>query len=175
MDAHIPWSQRRFDFTGPVAIYPELIERLRGTPARVEERLRSLPADILTRCLENTWSIQENAGHLVDTEALFMGRLDDYEAGLATLRAADMTNRKTFEARHNEQPIAAIFQALRQERGALVARLEHLPPEHFARVAHHPRLNMPMRVVDMMFFHAEHDDYHLARMTALGRAFGALT
>ncbi len=171
MAARIKWTQRRFPFDSPVDVYPELMERLRGTPARVEDRLRSFPAAILTRRDGEVWSIQENAGHLVDTEALFMGRLDDYDAGIAPLRAADMTNRKTFDARHNDQPIESILQDLRRERGALVARLERLAPDQFARTAQHPRLKKPMRVVDMMFFHAEHDDYHLARMMELARLF----
>ncbi len=103
-----------------------------------------------------------------------MGRLDDFDAGIATLRSADMTNRKTFDARHNDQPIESILQDLRRERGALVARLERLTPAQFARTAQHPRLKKPMRVVDMMFFHAEHDDYHLARMTELARLFSGV-
>ena len=171
MPARILWPQRQFPFDFPVDVYPELMERLRGTPARVEDRIRSFPAALLTRRDGEAWSIQENAGHLVDTEALFMGRLDDYDTGIATLRAADMTNRKTFDARHNDQPIDSILQDLRRERGALVARLERLAPDPFARTAQHPRLKKPMRVVDMMFFHAEHDDYHLARMTELARVF----
>jgi hypothetical protein len=35
----------------------------------------------------------------------------------------------------------------------------------------HPRLNQPMRVVDLLFFVAEHDDYHLARISELIREF----
>ena len=172
MPARILWAQRRFPFDFPVDVYPELMERLRGTPARVEDRLRSFPADILTRRDGEAWSIQENAGHLVDTEELFQGRLDDFDAGAATLRGADMTNQKTFDARHNDRPIDAIFQDLRRERSAIIARLERLAPDQFARTAQHPRLQKPMRLVDMLFFHAEHDDYHLARMTELGRMFG---
>ena len=138
MPARILWPQRQFPFDFPVDVYPELMERLRGTPARVEDRIRSFPAALLTRRDGEAWSIQENAGHLVDTEALFMGRLDDYDTGIATLRAADMTNRKTFDARHNDQPIDSILQDLRRERGALVARLERLAPDPFARTAQHP-------------------------------------
>jgi len=37
------------------------------------------------------------------------------------------------------------------------------------RTALHPRLQQPMRVLDMAFFTAEHDDHHLARMTELSR------
>ncbi len=174
MPARIKWTQRRFPFDFPVDVYPELMERLRGTPARAEDRLRSFPAAILTRRDGEAWSIQENAGHLVDSEALFMGRLDDFDAGIAMLRDADMTNRKTFDARHNDQPVESILQDLRRERGALVARLERLTSDQFARTAQHPRLKKPMRVVDMMFFHAEHDDYHLARMTELARLFSGV-
>jgi hypothetical protein len=30
---------------------------------------------------------------------------------------------------------------------------------------------LPMRLVDMVFFQAEHDDYHLARISELMRLF----
>ena len=49
----------------------------------------------------------------------------------------------------------------------LVDRLESLDAEIFARSALHPRLNVQMRLVDMLFFQAEHDDYHLARISEL--------
>jgi hypothetical protein len=49
--------------------------------------------------------------------------------------------------------------------------LDDLPLETFASVAHHPRLNVPMRLVDMIFFQAEHDDFHLARISELIRLF----
>ncbi len=38
------------------------------------------------------------------------------------------------------------------------------------RSAHHPRLNRPMRILDLMVFAAEHDDHHLARISELLRA-----
>ncbi len=36
-------------------------------------------------------------------------------------------------------------------------------------LAAHPRLNVPMRLVDLMLFVAEHDEHHLASITELGR------
>ncbi len=83
-----------------------------------------------------------------------------------------MTNRKTYESQHNEVAIATILAAFRDQRLQLVARLESLSPEVFARTAHHPRLNVPMRLVDMIFFQAEHDDFHLTRISELRRLFG---
>ena len=100
-----------------------------------------------------------------------MGRLDDYDAGAETLRAADMTNRRTHEANHNARSIEDVLSEFGTLRGQLVARLEGLRPVAFARSAMHPRLGKPMRVVDMMLFHAEHDDYQLARIQALIRRF----
>jgi hypothetical protein len=35
------------------------------------------------------------------------------------------------------------------------------------RTALHPRLNVPMRVLDWAYFIAEHDDHHLAQITVL--------
>src|SRR6267142_1148158 len=103
MSGRILWTDRHFDFSFPVALFPEITERLRGTPARLEDRIALLPTEILTRREGDRWSIQENAGHLLDLEALFNRRVDEYEAVAKTLHAADMSNRKTQEANHNEQ------------------------------------------------------------------------
>jgi uncharacterized damage-inducible protein DinB len=167
MGARIKWVERRFDFSFPADTYPELIERLRSTPTRLEDRVGSLPHDLLVRRTGDKWSLQEHAGHLWDLEALFWGRLDDFDAGVTTLRAADMSNRKTHGANHNANTIGAILDAFRRERMRLVARVEEWEPSMFARTAQHPRLDQPMRACDSLFFQAEHDDYHLARISEL--------
>ena len=171
MSEKLKWVERTFQFTFPVEVYPEVIERLRGTPPRLEDRVKSVAAEVLTRRDADRWSIQENAGHLLDLEALVRQRLDEYLAGAKTLHAADMSNRKTFAADHNQVSIETILTDFRRQRSELVNRLDQLPAESFALVAHHPRLNVPMRLVDMMFFQAEHDDYHLARISELIRLF----
>ena len=169
--SRIPWTSRKFDFNFPFELFPEMAERLRGTPARLDDRLRVLTPDVLTQRDGERWSIQENAGHLLDLETLVLERLGQYEAGAATLHAADMSNRKTYEGNHNNQPIALILSRFRQQRAMVVARLDGFEPEMFARAAHHPRLNMPMRLFDMIYFQAEHDDFHLTRITELIRLF----
>jgi len=167
----IKWAARRFDFSFPVEVHPELLERLRGTPARVADRLTPLAADVRVRRRGSGWSPQEHAGHLADLdESLFLPRLDEYLLKVATLRAADMTNRQTEAAHHNARSLDDVLAYLRHTRSAIVTRLETLDPETFARVAFHPRLHVPIRLVDLMFFHAEHDDYHLATISELLRA-----
>ena len=173
MSKHLKWTDRTFQFTFPVEVYPEMIERVRGTPARLEDRVKSIAPEILTRRDGDRWSIQENAGHLLDLESLFRQRLDEYLAGAETLHAADMSNRKTYEAGHNSVPVAAILRDFRKQRMKIVARLDDLDAEIFARSAFHPRLAVQMRLVDMIFFQAEHDDYHLARISELARLFAS--
>lgn len=173
MPGKAPWFERKFSFDFPVGEYPDLIERLRGTPARVEELVRGLAPGVLTRRDGETWSIQENVGHLTDLEVLMAGRIDDFLAGKAVLRAADLTNRRTHEAGHNRLEITAVLAEFRAARGATVAKLERLAESDFGRVGLHPRLNAPMRLVDSMYFQASHDDYHLARISELKRAMGA--
>ena len=172
MTARIKWTDRKFDFSFPVELFPEMIERLRGTPSRLEEQTASLSKEVLRRRDGERWSIQENAGHLLDLEALVAQRLEEYLRGATALHAADMTNRKTYEAQHNEVELTRILKEFREQRTSLVKRLDDLEPELFARAAHHPRLNVSMRLIDMVFFQAEHDDYHLARISELRRLFG---
>jgi uncharacterized damage-inducible protein DinB len=153
----------------PSALLANVVERLRGTPARLEERVRGLPHERLTARPGGAWSIQENAGHLLALEPLWAIRLDDYDAGLAVLRAADLTNRGTSEADFNSRETETILRGFREERARTVARLESMDETAAARTAHHPRLDRPMRVMDLAVFVAEHDDHHLARITELRR------
>ncbi|HXI20076.1 MAG TPA: DinB family protein [Gemmatimonadales bacterium] len=164
-----PWFQREFVFNLPVSAAPGLIERLRGTPARLHHRLRDLPPARLTVRLGNRSSIQENAGHLWDLEPLWMARLEDLAAGRATLRPADLDNRKTDAANHNARPLPDILADFAAARSQLVAQFEAADEADWLRSARHPRLNTPMRLLDLAQFVAEHDDHHLATITELLR------
>ena len=163
------WFDRRFSFELPEELFPVVVERLRGTPARIEDKVRSLSTTVLTRRDGDAWSIQEHIGHLLDLDELHDARLDDYLAGAAVLRAADLANRKTWEADHKARPIEDLLQAFRRGRESFVARLDAWDESLISLTALHPRLNQPMRVIDMAFFTAEHDDHHLARMTELAQ------
>jgi uncharacterized damage-inducible protein DinB len=153
----------------PVGVFPSVVERLRGTPARLEELVRALPPQVLTAKPNGGWSIQEHVGHLFDLDELHEGRLEDYAQGLDTLRAADMTNLKTNEAGHNEALTEDLLARFREARARFVRRLEALTEEEVARMAIHPRLQQPMRVIDMALFVAEHDDHHLATISELSK------
>jgi len=170
MTARINWIHRTFTFDFPVDLFPEMVERLRGLPDRAAGLVRGLPEPLLTRQGDDgNWSINQQLGHLISVDDLLEARLDDFDADVQTLTAADMSNRRTEEADYNRMPTTDILGALRERRGGLVRRLEGLSAADFARTAHHPRLDVPMRTVDAVYFFAEHDIYHLARITELIR------
>jgi DinB superfamily len=158
------WSERKFDFTFPVEQYPNLCTRLRGTPARLEELLRGVSRDVLLGKPGDKWSAQEHAGHLLDLESLWMARVDDFQADGDTLTVADLSNRKTHEANHNARDLIQLQAEFRAARFRLVDRIGTFQRARFARSMLHPRLKQPMRLVDHLYFVAEHDDHHLARI-----------
>ena len=164
------WFSRQFTFDLEPWAFPNLVERLRGTPARLEDRLHGLSTAVLTTRLDGKWSIQENAGHLLDLEPLWAARLDDFQRGANRLAPADLRNQRTFDADHNASKLSDLLAAFRREREAMVERLERYDESLIVRTSLHPRLEQPMRVIDHVLFVAEHDDHHLATITLLLRA-----
>ncbi len=160
------WFEREFTNWTTPEMFPNLLCRLQGAPARLEELTVDLPPSVLTAA-EGTWSIQENAGHLIDLEALWETRLSDFLDGAEVLAEADLTNRKTDQANHNARDPREVEAAFRSVRASFMARFESLEPADYARTSTHPRLRTPMRLIDMLVFIAEHDDHHLARIQEL--------
>jgi uncharacterized damage-inducible protein DinB len=164
------WFERKFEFSFPVELHPNLSARLRGTPARLEETLRGRSHKILIRKVQEKWSAQEHAGHLLDLEPLWLARVSDYVAGSGELTATDLQNRKTDEANHNARQLEPILTKFRTARKKLLLRVDELDSSLFARAIPHPRLKIPMRLVDHLYFVAEHDDHHLAQIWELVNA-----
>jgi uncharacterized damage-inducible protein DinB len=161
------WFDRKFDYFVPQELLPNVLVRLRGTPARLEEMLRDRPREVLIRRPGQKWSAQEHAGHLLDLESLWLARVGDFETGGDQLTVADLTNRKTDEANHNARKPSEILRALRDARDILLNRVDLLEERAFTRAILHPRLKSPMRLIDHLHFVAEHDDHHLARIWEL--------
>jgi uncharacterized damage-inducible protein DinB len=80
-----------------------------------------------------------------------------------------MTNQETHKAKHNTDTLANILAAFRRERMEFVKRLDSYDEAVVGRMALHPRLQVKIRVLDLVFFVAEHDDHHLARISELKR------
>jgi len=163
------WFERKFDLSFPAELFPNIVCRLRGTPARLEEIVSSGAREILVREEDGKWSAQEHAGHMLDLEPLWTARVEDFVAGGAELTAADLKNQKTHNANHNARPLDQILADFRSARTAMLHRVENAEPSMFARTMLHPRMKTPMRLVDHLYFVAEHDDHHLAHIWELIR------
>ena len=120
---------------------------------------------------DDTLSIQENVGHLLILEPLWFGRVNDILDGKERLRETDLSNQSSFDANFNEMDIDTLITMFDEARIKLIDQLIALPSTVVDQTAHHPRLEIPMRIVDVAYFVAEHDDYHLARISELHRVF----
>jgi uncharacterized damage-inducible protein DinB len=163
----LPWFERVFPTGLPAHLLPVIVERLRGTPARLADRVAGVPHEALIGRYGGSWSIQENIGHLLDLESLWKQRISDLAQRRGELTEADLTNRQTHEANHNATPLGELLTAFRAARAALVRQLEIFSDDALAYTATHPRLKAAMNVIDLAYFVAEHDDYHLARISEL--------
>jgi uncharacterized damage-inducible protein DinB len=163
----VKWFDRNFNFEFTQNIFPSVIERLAGTPVRLEEKLTSIASAALTCRINNTWTVKENVGHLIDLEPLWQGRFEDIINGQIELRTTDLQNNKTHLANHNEKPLNELLQSFRHIRQQTISMIEDIEEETVFKSALHPRLKTPMRTIDLFLFVADHDDHHLARITEL--------
>ncbi len=167
MVTQTPWIERKFDFNFPVGLFPVIVERLRGTIPQLEAMLKNVPIEKLNKKQEGKWSIKEVVGHLYDLEELWKGRIDDFLAQMPTLRAADMSNTKTEKAGHQTKEIDELLRQFIDARNKLVSRVADFDERKASLSALHPRLQKPMRLVDSLFFAAEHDDHELTKIRRL--------
>jgi uncharacterized damage-inducible protein DinB len=164
MNSSPPWFERKFDFSFPWELLPNLSARLRGTPARLRALLDGVPQQRLVQKPGGKWSAQENAGHLVDVEPLWLARVRDYIKRSDVLTPTDLQNRKTDEALHNSHPIELILVDFSAATTKLLNQIQGLDNSLYQQAIPHPRLKVPLRLVDHLYFVAEHDDHHLARI-----------
>jgi len=161
------WFDKKFQFDLSEDHYGSVLKKLRETPENIAQLVSALPEEVLTKRIENRWSIKENIGHLIDLEELHDGRIDDFIAGKEILRPADFNNRKTDEANHNSKKIADLVNELKVAREDFVKRMKHLDGKTSSRSSIHPRLNQPMRPIDMAQFVLEHDEHHIQTIKEL--------
>jgi hypothetical protein len=99
---------------------------------------------------------------LSDLHALDVRRVEEFLGGAAVLTAGDLSNQRAEDARHGDTPIAQLLDRLEQQRRSLTLMLERLTETEVGASAIHPRLRIPMRLIDWAQFVADHDDHHLA-------------
>lgn len=162
-----PWFERKFDAINDNGLFPNILERLGGTSVRIRQKTQSANESDLEKSINDKWSVKEEIGHLLDLESLWFGRIQDILNGAEELRHADLNNTKTKEANHNAKELTTLITDFEQHRDQLTSLLRTVNAADLIHSALHPRLKTPMRIIDLCFFVAEHDDHHLARITSV--------
>lgn len=159
-----PWFERKFPAIEDNGIFPSILERLEGTAARLTEKMLGIDTHTMFS-KEGKWSIKKEIGHLIDLEPLWHERAKQILRGEGHLLIADLTNQKTHQANHDDLSVSDLINSFRLERNKLMKTLQNITDEDLEKEAIHPRLGTPMRLIDLAFFVAEHDDHHLAQIT----------
>jgi len=162
------WFDRTFPPIADNGLFPSILERLEGTPARLTDKIKRIQRN-LTLSINGKWSIQKEVGHLIDLEPLWHDRALQIIHNQSNLLAADLTNRKTHQTDYDGMDISALLAQFTSLRSNLMAVLRSVKDEDLEKSAIHPRLGTPMRLIDLAYFVAEHDDHHLAQITNLMR------
>ena len=163
------WFDRKFDFAFEQNIFPSIIERLEKTPLLLKNNIDKIPIKQLTNKENGKWSILENIGHLVDLEPIWQERLEDILNNKVEMRSVDLENKKTDLANHNEKSVVVLLDEFTNIRTLSLNKLNELSVEDVYKSALHPRLKTPMRIMDLFFFVAEHDDHHVSRIKELNK------
>lgn len=161
-----PWFERVFPPIADNGVFPSILERLEGTPARLSYKFKSLQGTP-TKAQPDKWSIHKEVGHLIDLEPLWYERALQILDNQTNLIKADLTNRKTHEADHDDHSLQDLIGRFETERTKLMHLLRQITEADLEKSAIHPRLGTPMKLIDLAFFVAEHDDHHLAQITFL--------
>ncbi len=161
------WFERKFARIDDNGLLPGIIERLEGVPARLAEKAKGLNSLDLSMPKNDKWSIKKEIGHLIDIEPLWLRRMEQIAAGQQDLMEADLKNTKTHQTDHDSRELKDLIDEFRKHRVELLGLLRQMKQEDLNKAAKHPRLGTPMKVIDLAFFVAEHDDHHLAQITFL--------
>jgi hypothetical protein len=160
------WTQRHFNFDLPLGMFPFYLERLEGSIVRLENKIKNLSDRILSERLNDKWSIKENIAHLAEVEEVCLKRIHELTHGISPISTA------VFELRqdYNLQPAKTILNYFEENRVTAIDRFKKLTDMELQKSGMHPRLKIPITPLGLSFFHAEHDDHHIVRISEIIKA-----
>lgn len=158
----LKWFERKFDFSFDVNEYAAIYPRLQQAPGNLERLLQNRAEDpILSHQPDGKWSVKEHVGHLSVLEPLWRTRIHDILAKKPMLTPTDLNNSATSEAGFNKLSITELLQRFAEERRQTLALLDSININEHSNTSLHPRMQQPMRIIDIAYFTAEHDDHHM--------------
>jgi hypothetical protein len=161
------WFDRKFQFGISADMLPFFIERLEGTIARLEKKVRDQPDKVLSYQPQGKWSIKQHIAHLAEVDEIALQRIDEMINGISPMKPAVFEPRQDY----NRQPVKQVLEYFTGNRIKNLNRYKTLAEAECTKVSLHPRLKMMMNPVDLAFFDAEHDDHHLVRIREILEEF----
>ena len=73
----LEWFERKFTFGLPAGMLPFYLERLQGTIARIESKVKGVSEQVLSEKLDGKWSVKQNIGHLAEVDEIANKRIDE--------------------------------------------------------------------------------------------------
>jgi hypothetical protein len=159
----IPWFERQLDFGKPKEMLPYYLERLEGTMARLEAKVRGVSEVYLSTQLNNKWSVKQNIGHLGEVDEIASRRIDEMLAGVEIMSPAVFEPTREY----NIMSIIEVLSFFRFCREQNLRKYKSLTENDLSKSAIHPRLKVEMTPVDLAWFDAEHDDHHLVKISEI--------
>ncbi len=158
----LPWFERNLTFGLPTEMLPYYLERLEGTPARIERKVFGVSNEVLSNKLNNKWSIKQHIGHLAEVDEIANKRIAEMIEG------AEMLSPAVFEPKdYNPWPIEKVVDYFRTTRMKNLEAYQAVHESDLLKSSIHPRLKVPMTPVDLAWFDAEHDDHHLVKINEI--------
>lgn len=155
------WFDRKFDFSFGMEMYGTLLARLQAAPNMFKQITSVLPAGVQVLKPGQKWSVKENIGHLILLEPLWQKRFEEIKKGSLGMSPADVSNRATDEMNFNKFSLQELTSSFTSQRAGTINFLNGVHQTDFSKRSIHPRLQQPMRIIDLMYFVAEHDWHHL--------------
>src|SRR5688572_24074099 len=156
------WFDRKFDFSFGADEYPAIYQRLQQAPDMLAAILHNKPENILSHQPDGKWSVKEHTGHLSILEPLWRTRIHDIMEKKPVLSPTDLTNTATTEAGFNNYTIRELLQQFATERRETLSLLDSINVPNENHTSLHPRMQQPMRMIDILYFTVEHDEHHMA-------------
>lgn len=158
-----PWFERSFQSGNPPEMLPLALERLEGTLVRIPAKLKNITEEDASKCFNEKWSIQQHIGHLSEVEEIAHIRFREIIEGVSPMTSAI----QPAKADYNSMQLEDVFLLFKNARIKSIDFIDTVNVESLSLLSVHPRIKIPMNLVDLACFHAEHDDHHLVAITRI--------
>ena len=155
------------NFLSRCELYPNLLARLRGTPAQARRNAsRADRQEILTTKPRRKMVSPGTRRPPARPRTAVAGASRRLRRGSGRSSPQPTCRIEKPSKPTIMRPLEKILEDFRTAREKLLQRVGELNAIYLATIPH-PRLKTPMRLVDHLYFVAEHDDHHLARIWEL--------